>query len=115
MVRKKLLLKIAVHRAKLLSELVSDSRHGARVCVEEARLGCWWALVGLAHAWELLSQALVPNTMIADRKRYGARLNESLRRTELYPWQTGRRGRLRGGTDVLEPARLSLLWQARFS
>jgi hypothetical protein len=59
-VRKGLLLKLSVHCTKLLTELVSDNRGGTRVCSEEARSGCWMALVGLVHAWELPSQAPVP-------------------------------------------------------
>jgi hypothetical protein len=59
-VRKRLLLKLSVHRAKLLTELVSDSRDRTRVWSEQTGSGCWLALVGLAHARELLSQAPVP-------------------------------------------------------
>src|SRR5215213_4436834 len=62
-VGQRLLLKLPIHRAKLLAELVPDRRDGARVCSEETCSGCWLALVSLAHAWELLSQAPVPETI----------------------------------------------------
>jgi hypothetical protein len=54
-VGQRLLLKLSIHRAKLLPELVSDGRGGAWVCLEQTGLGSRMALVGLAHAWELLS------------------------------------------------------------
>ena len=59
-VGKWLVLKLSIHRAKLLAERVPDRRDGARVWSEETCSGCWPALVSLAHAWELLSQAPVP-------------------------------------------------------
>jgi hypothetical protein len=54
-VRKKLLLRVAVHRAKLHAELVSDRRGGTRVRMQKTLSGSWLAVVGLAHAWELPS------------------------------------------------------------
>jgi hypothetical protein len=57
---KGLVLKLSVHRAKLLAELFPDRRDGAPVCLQRTGSGCGLALVHLAHAWELLSQAPVP-------------------------------------------------------
>ncbi len=45
---------------QVLTELVSDRGGGALVSVQEASSGCGLPLVSLAHAWELLSQAPVP-------------------------------------------------------
>jgi hypothetical protein len=59
-VGERLLLGLAVHRTKLLTELVPDSRRGALISVQEAGSRCCLVVVSLAHAWELLSQALVP-------------------------------------------------------
>jgi hypothetical protein len=59
-VRKTLLFEPPVHCTTLLTQLVSDGRKGAMVCLQETPSVWWPGLVGLAHAWELLSQAPVP-------------------------------------------------------
>ena len=80
-VRQGLLLGLAVHRTKLLTQLVPDIRRGPLVCLQEAGSGWWLALVGLAHAWELLSQAPVPEATaisVAKFEDTHVRLKESL-------------------------------------
>jgi hypothetical protein len=78
---KRLHLRFPVHRTKLLTELVSDRRRGALVCLQETPPGWWPGFASLAHAWELLSQAPVPEATaisVAEFEDTHVRLKESL-------------------------------------
>jgi hypothetical protein len=78
---KRLRLGLPVHRTKLLTQLVPDIRRGPLVCLQKAGSGRRLALVGLAHAWELLSQAPVPEAAaisVAEFENICVRLNDPL-------------------------------------
>jgi hypothetical protein len=80
-VRQGLFLGPSVHRTKLLTQLVPDIRRGALVCLHKAGSGRRLVAVCLAHAWELLSQAPVPEATaisVAEFEDTDVRLKESL-------------------------------------
>ena len=105
-VRQGLFLGLAVHRTKLLTQLVPDIRRGPLVCLQKAGSGRRLALVGLAHAWELLSQAPVPEATaisVAEFEDTHIRLKESLMVQEavdpvIHPSLTVTLGRSRSKT-----------------
>jgi hypothetical protein len=103
---KRLRLGLPVHRTKLLTQLVPDIRRGPLVCLQKAGSGRRLALVGLAHAWELLSQAPVPEATaisVAEFEDTHVRLKESLMVQEavdpvIHPSLTVTLGRSRSKT-----------------
>jgi hypothetical protein len=78
---KRLRLGLPVHRTKLLTQLVPDIRRGPLVCLQKAGSGRRLVAVSLAHAWELLSQAPVPEAAaisVAEFENICVRLNNPL-------------------------------------
>ena len=105
-VRQGLLLGLAVHRTKLLTELVPDGGRGSLVCLQKSGSGRRLVAVCLAHAWELLSQAPVPEATaisVAEFEDTHVRLKESLMVQEavdpvIHPSLTVTLGRSRSKT-----------------
>ena len=80
-VGERLLLGLAVHRTKLLTELVPDGGRGSLVCLQKSGSGRRLVAVCLAHAWDLLSQAPVPEATaisVAEFEDTRVRLKKSL-------------------------------------